>query len=72
MSKDNRKLFSVAETAAELGVTRARVNQMINTGSIKADKVGRSYVINADELEKARQRNKNPGRPLKILSDRKS
>ncbi len=64
MSEADRKLFSVAEAAAELGVTRARVNQLIDSGVLPAQKVGRSYVIGAEELEKARQRNQNPGRPV--------
>jgi excisionase family DNA binding protein len=63
MSEADRKLFSVAEAAAELGVTRARVNQLIDSGVLTAQKVGRSYVISAKELEKARHRNRNPGRP---------
>ena len=64
MSEGDRKLFSVAETAKELGVTRARVNQLIDSGTLTAQKIGRSYVVSAEELEKARQRNRNPGRPL--------
>ena len=64
MSEADQKLFSVAEVAAELGVTRARINQLIDSGTLTAQKIGRSYVISADELEKARQRNRNPGRPL--------
>ncbi len=63
MSKADRELFSVAEAAAELGITRARVNQLIDNGTLTAQKIGRSYVISKDELEKARQRNRSPGRP---------
>lgn len=62
MNEADRKLFSVAEAAAELGVTRARVNQLIDSGVLTAQKVGRSYVIGVEDLEKARQRNRNPGR----------
>lgn len=63
MKEANLDLMSVAEAATELGVTRARVNQLIDSGAIIAQKIGRSYVIRRDELEKARQRNQNPGRP---------
>lgn len=63
MKKANRDLFSVAEAAAELGVTRARVNQLIDSGVLIAQKIGRSYVISRDELEKAKGRNQTPGRP---------
>ena len=63
MSEPDRDLMSVAEAATELGVTRARVNQLIDSGAIIAQKIGRSYVIRRDELEKARQRNQSPGRP---------
>lgn len=65
MNEANRDLFSVAEAAAELGVTRARVNQLIDNGTLTAQKIGRSYVITANELEKARNRSRNPGRPCK-------
>lgn len=63
MDEADRELFSVAEAAMQLGVTRARVNQLIDSGALNAKKVGRSYVIDIGELEKARQRNRNPGRP---------
>lgn len=63
MKEANLDLMSVAEAATELGVTRARVNQLIDSGAMIAQKIGRSYVISRDELEKARQRNQNPGRP---------
>ena len=55
----------MAEAAAELGVTRARVNQLIENKVLAAQKIGRSYVITADELEKAQNRSRNPGRPRK-------
>lgn len=63
MNEANRDLFSVAEAAIELGVTRARVNQLIDNGTLAAQKIGRSYVITVNELEKARNRSRNPGRP---------
>lgn len=63
MKESNQDLFSVAEAAAELGITRARVNQLIDNGVLIAQKIGRSYIITRNELEKARQRNQNPGRP---------
>ncbi len=67
MSERERRLYSVAEAAAALGITRARVNQLIDGGTLTAQKIGRSYVISAEELENARRRNQNPGRPRKRI-----
>ena len=58
-----RNLLSVAEAAAELNVTRARVNQLIDGGVLIAQRIGRAFVISRDELEKAKRRNQSPGRP---------
>jgi excisionase family DNA binding protein len=58
------KFLSVAEAADRLGVTRTRVNQLINDGTLKAQRVGRSFAIDVRDLGAAEARNtKKTGRP---------
>ena len=56
-------LISTEEAAQELGVTRRRVQALIRSGRLKAEKVGRSYVIRPYDLEAVRCR--KPGRQPK-------
>jgi excisionase family DNA binding protein len=55
------KLLSTPEAADALGVTVARVQQLIWDGRLPAQKVGRDYVIQENDLEKVR--NRPTGRP---------
>jgi excisionase family DNA binding protein len=57
------KLLSTLEAAAALGVTVARVQQMIWAGRLPAQKVGRDYVIDEDDLKLVKDR--KTGRPPK-------
>lgn len=43
-------LLSTAEVAAQLGVTRQRVIELISHERLPARKVGRSYVVRASDL----------------------
>jgi excisionase family DNA binding protein len=58
------KLLSVAEAATRLNLSRARVNQLIDSGDLPATRIGRSYVIRKVDLEKVKDR-PAPGRPPK-------
>jgi excisionase family DNA binding protein len=60
---DEDKLLSVAEAAEKLGVTRARVNQLIDAGRIPAQKIGRSFVVKESDLKQVEIR--KAGRPAK-------
>src|SRR5437588_1882352 len=55
------KQLSVSEAAAELGVTRGRVHELIRDKRLAATKVGKQYVINAAALGKLKIG--KPGRP---------
>lgn len=57
------KLLSVAEAAKKLGVTRRRVNQLIDKNKLPAQRVGRSFVIKEEDLSLVE--NRQPGRPAK-------
>ena len=46
----NDTLLSTAEVAAQLGVTRQRVLELITESRLPARKVGRAYVIRAGDL----------------------
>jgi excisionase family DNA binding protein len=53
--------ITTQDAAEELGVTIARVQQMIWEGKLPAQKVGRDYIIAAADLDKVRERKR--GRP---------
>ncbi len=63
MSKDETKLLSVKQAAAALGVNRQRVQQLIESKRLPAEKVGVYYVIREADLELVRER--KVGRPPK-------
>lgn len=59
---------SVAEAASMLGVHPQRIHQRIREGSLLAEKVGRQWAIEMDDLRHASQRSGGPGRPLSARS----
>jgi excisionase family DNA binding protein len=58
------KMLTTSEVADKLGVTVQRVHQLINEGRLPAQKVGRDYIINDDDLKLVENRPK-VGRPAK-------
>ena len=59
---DMRKiLFTTTEAAAQLGVTSARVRQMILKGELAAEKFGRDLMITAEAVAEAKKRKTTPG-----------
>lgn len=62
MSKEG-KLLSVAEVAERLGVTRARINQLISDDRLPAQRIGRSFAIRESDLGLIE--NRKVGRPRK-------
>lgn len=50
VQKDSNDLLSTAEVAAQLGVTRQRVLELITKERLPARKVGRSYVVRSSDL----------------------
>lgn len=67
MSKDETKLLSVKQAAAALGVNRQRVQQLIESKRLPAEKVGAFYVIREADLELVRER--KAGRPSKAKDE---
>lgn len=57
------KLLTVTEAAARLGVHRSRIQQLIEAGRLKAEKLGPVYMIMESDLKAVRFR--PVGRPRK-------
>jgi excisionase family DNA binding protein len=55
--------YTTEEAAAELGVSSARVRQLILDGTLKTERFGRAHVITRGALDAARQRQTTPGPP---------
>ncbi len=47
---NNKKLVSTSQAAKILGISRIAVFNKIKKGEIRAEKVGRNYVIRKDQL----------------------
>ena len=58
---EEERFNSVAEVAEKLGVTRARVNQLISSGRLPAQRVGRAFVIRESDIALVESR--RAGRP---------
>lgn len=55
--------LTTAQAAKELGISPARVRQLVLSGRLKATKIGRDLFIARSALRVVRER--KPGRPLK-------
>jgi excisionase family DNA binding protein len=63
--------YTTEEAAAELGVTSARVRQLILDGLLKTERFGRAHVITREALAAARQRQTTPGPAPKAKAAKK-
>lgn len=59
-----KNLISSKEAAERLGLSLRRVQALITTGKLPAQKIGNSYVVKEKDLELVKER--KPGRPSKI------
>jgi excisionase family DNA binding protein len=66
MRKDT---FTTREVAAELGLSTARVRQMVLDGTLPAEKFGHVLLIKAEALESARHRKTKPGPTSKAQAE---
>ena len=55
--------MSTMEAAAALGVNRQRVVALIKKGLLDYEKVGRSYLVTEESVERRKKENPGPGRP---------
>ncbi len=63
-------LISSAEAAERLGVHITRVQVLIREGRLPAQKIGRTYVVNEEDLKLVEDR--RPGRPRKAQGEKAS
>lgn len=69
MGKKQRESDQISTTEAgeRLGVSRKRINQLIEEGRLPAKKIGKTWIIEADDLELVKDR--KHGRPRKRKPD---
>jgi excisionase family DNA binding protein len=67
----SKQTYTTTEAADELGVSSARVRQMVLDGTLRAEKFGRDLVITAEALAVARKRKTSPGPAPKAGDARK-
>jgi len=60
--------LSVKDAAERLGVTTARVHQLIQSGSLPAQKIGRDWFILEKDVQSAQKR-PGRGRPKKVKAE---
>jgi len=58
-----KETYTTEEAASALGVSSARVRQLILEGVLKTERFGRAHVITREAIELARQRQTTPGPP---------
>lgn len=63
------KIIGTAEAARRLKVTQSRVRVLIDSGRLKAMKVGREWIIDPKDLEAVKER--KVGRPRKARTGAK-
>ena len=57
-------LLTTQQAAERLGISQPRIYQLISEGRLRAQKVGRDYVIDEGDLKQVENR-PSPGRPSK-------
>ncbi|MET0466893.1 MAG: helix-turn-helix domain-containing protein [Chitinophagaceae bacterium] len=64
-------LLTTQQAAERLGISQPRIYQLISEGRLPAQKIGRDYVINEDDLKLVEVRPK-VGRPPKAKTETSS
>ena len=62
-------LLSIKEASELLGISNVRVFQMIQEGTLPAQKIGRDWFITQSDVEAAKSR-PGRGRPKKVKSEK--
>ncbi|HEY0049984.1 MAG TPA: helix-turn-helix domain-containing protein [Pyrinomonadaceae bacterium] len=65
MADKKDKLLSVADVSKDAGISRQRILQIIESGDLRAEMVGRNYVILQSDFEKWNSSRREAGRPPK-------
>jgi excisionase family DNA binding protein len=61
MSRNTKATYTTEQAAEALGVTPARVRQMILQGLLETQRFGRAHMITAEAIAVAKQRRTKPG-----------
>jgi excisionase family DNA binding protein len=59
------KLYSTSQVASDLDVSTVYVNKLIHTGKLKAERVGKGFVIHSEAVEEYKKNKQPVGRPRK-------
>jgi hypothetical protein len=65
MATKKDKLLSVADVSKEADISRQRILQIIESGDLKAELIGKSYVILQSDFETWNSSRREAGRPAK-------
>ena len=65
MATKKDKLLSVADVSKEADISRQRILQIIESGDLKAEMVGRNYVILQSDFDTWSSSRRDAGRPKK-------
>ena len=65
MATKKDKLLSVADVSKEADISRQRILQIIESGDLKAELIGKSYVILQSDFESWSSSRRDVGRPVK-------
>ena len=66
MMATKEKLLSVADVSNQANISRQRVLQLIESNELKAEMVGRNYVIRQSDFEAWSSSRRKAGRPPKV------
>jgi hypothetical protein len=64
------KLLSVADVSKEAAISRQRILQVIESGDLKAELIGKSYVILQSDFETWNSSRREAGRPAKAKNEK--
>ncbi len=68
MAVKKEKLLSVGDVSEQADISRQRVLQVIEAGDLKAEKVGRNYIVRQSDFDVWFNSRREAGRPPKIKS----
>ena len=68
MATKKDKLLSVADVSKEADISRQRILQIIESGDLKAELIGKSYVILQSDFDAWSSSRREAGRPKKAAA----
>ena len=59
-------MFTTNQAATELGIQPGSVKRLCQRGILKAERIGRDWLISRDEIERYKTERRTAGRPKRI------